>query len=212
MNRPHQVFNFKRKAEKMQVKSLPEDPLILFRKWYAEAEKVEVDPTPMTLATADRNGRPAVRVVLLKGFDERGFQFFTNTESRKGRELRENPRAALCFFWPGLLRQVRLEGPAERVSDEEADQYFASRPRERQLAAWASKQSEPLASREELLQRYRDYEQQFAGRPVPRPPFWSGYRVVPDWFEFWIGHENRLNERILYVKQNGQWTRTLLHP
>ena len=196
----------------MQVKSLPEDPLILFRKWYAEAEKVEVDPTPMTLATADRNGRPAVRVVLLKGFDERGFQFFTNTESRKGRELRENPRAALCFFWPGLLRQVRLEGPAERVSDEEADQYFASRPRERQLAAWASKQSEPLASREELLQRYRDYEQQFAGRPVPRPPFWSGYRVVPDWFEFWIGHENRLNERILYVKQNGQWTRTLLHP
>ncbi len=196
----------------MQVKSLPEDPLILFRKWYAEAEKVEADPTPMTLATADRNGRPAVRVVLLKGFDERGFQFFTNTESRKGRELRENPRAALCFFWPGLLRQVRLEGPAERVSDEEADQYFASRPRERQLAAWASKQSEPLASREELLQRYRDYEQQFAGRPVPRPPFWSGYRVVPDWFEFWIGHENRLNERILYVKQNGQWTRTLLHP
>ncbi len=196
----------------MQVKSLPEDPLILFRQWYAEAEKVEADPTPMTLATADRNGRPAVRVVLLKGFDERGFQFFTNTESRKGRELRENPRAALCFFWPGLLRQVRLEGPAERVSDEEADQYFASRPRERQLAAWASKQSEPLASREELLQRYRDYEQQFAGRPVPRPPFWSGYRVVPDWFEFWIGHENRLNERILYVKQNGQWTRTLLHP
>ena len=212
MNRHHQVFNFKRKAEKMQVKSLPEDPLILFRQWYAEAEKVEADPTPMTLATADRNGRPAVRVVLLKGFDERGFQFFTNTESRKGRELRENPRAALCFFWPGLLRQVRLEGPAERVSDEEADQYFASRPRERQLAAWASKQSEPLASREELLQRYRDYEQQFAGRPVPRPPFWSGYRVVPDWFEFWIGHENRLNERILYVKQNGQWTRTLLHP
>ncbi len=196
----------------MQVKSLPEDPLILFRQWYAEAEKVEADPTPMTLATADRNGRPAVRVVLLKGFDERGFQFFTNTESRKGRELRENPRAALCFFWPGLLRQVRLEGPAERVSDEEADQYFASRPRERQLAAWASKQSEPLASREELLQRYRDYEQQFAGRPIPRPPFWSGYRVVPDWFEFWIGHENRLNERILYVKQNGQWTRTLLHP
>ncbi|MDQ7054277.1 MAG: pyridoxamine 5'-phosphate oxidase [candidate division KSB1 bacterium] len=196
----------------MQAKSLPDDPLTLFRQWYAEAEDAEADPTPMALATADQNGRPAVRIVLLKGFDERGFQFFTNIESRKGRELRENPRAALCFFWPNLLRQVRIEGVAELVSDEEADQYFASRPRERQLAAWASQQSEPLASREELLHRYREFEAQFEGKTVPRPPFWSGYRVVPDLYEFWIGHEDRLNERFLYVKENGQWTRTLLNP
>ena len=196
----------------MQEKLQTEDPFELFDQWFEEAKNQEADPTPMTLATVDGTGRPKARVVLLKGYDERGFVFYTNTESRKASELQANPHAALCFFWPRILKQVRVEGKVERVSDGEADAYFASRPRERQLAAWASKQSQPLRSREELLARYKEFEQKFAGQPIPRPPFWSGYRVVPESFEFWIGHENRLNERILYRKTNAGWEKLLLYP
>ncbi|RMD93340.1 MAG: pyridoxamine 5'-phosphate oxidase [Calditrichaeota bacterium] len=196
----------------MQEKITENDPLLLFSKWFEAAQKTEIDPTPMTLATTGADGRPSARVVLLKGFDKSGFVFYTNLNSRKSADLRHNPRAALCFFWPTLLKQVRIEGEASLVSDQEADAYFATRPRERQLAAWASQQSAILESRERLYAKYREYEEKFAGKTIPRPPFWSGYRVTPCLFEFWIGHENRLNERILFTREDKGWKRQLLYP
>ncbi len=196
----------------MQEKTPFDDPLQLFTQWFDEAKKAEPDATPMSLATATSEGQPSVRTVLLKSFDARGFVFYTNVRSRKGQELAQNPRAALCIFWPHLLKQVRIEGRVVQVSDEEADRYFASRPRHRQLAAWASEQSAPLASRQALLERYREMECKFADQPVPRPPFWSGYRVVPETIEFWIGHDDRLNERILFRKRGNGWERLLLNP
>ena len=196
----------------MQEKIMENDPLALFSQWFEEAQKTEQDPTPMTLATTGADGQPSARVVLLKDFDERGFIFYTNLNSRKGADLKQNPRAALCFFWPSLLKQVRIEGTATLVSDDEADQYFASRSRDRQLAAWASQQSAPLASRDLLYAKYREYEEQFSGKTIPRPPFWSGYRLKPSSFEFWIGHESRLNERILFTLDGDTWKRQLLYP
>ena len=196
----------------MQEKLEIDNPFVLFRNWFEEARASGLDPTPMTLATVDEARHPKARVVLLKGYDARGFVFYTNMQSRKAIELEKHPYAALCFFWPGILKQVRIEGKVESVKDEEADRYFASRPRQRQLAAWASKQSEPLASREELLARYREFEEKYAGKPIPRPPFWSGYRVIPELFEFWIGHEDRLNERILFRKNGSGWEKMLLYP
>jgi pyridoxamine 5'-phosphate oxidase len=154
-----------------------------------------LEPTAMALGTADARGRPSVRMVLLKGFDERGFSFYTNLESRKAAELAENPVAALCFHWQPMEVQVRIEGRVEPVSDAEADEYFASRPRGSQVGAWASKQSQPLANREELETRIRETEDRFAGADIPRPPFWSGFRVIPDRIEFWYGKASRLHEK-----------------
>lgn len=166
----------------------------------------------MVLATVSADGKPSARVVLLKSFDARGFVFYTNLQSRKGVELRFNPNAALCFYWPPLARQVRIEGIVENVSDEDADAYFASRPRGAQIGAWASRQSTELVSRQELESRVKEFEQEFAGREVPRPPFWSGFRLVPERIEFWQSREDRLHDRLVFVRQGDTWTKGLLYP
>lgn len=170
------------------------------------------EPTAVTLATADAQGRPSARTVLLKEVTERGFIFYTNSESRKGRELAANPRAALCFFWQPLMEQVMVEGAVERVSDEEADAYWATRDRQSQIGAWASLQSQRLTRRATLLARVARYAAQFARRPVPRPPHWLGYRVVPDRIEFWSSRPHRLHERTVYQTDGHCWVSRLLYP
>ncbi len=177
-------------------------------------QSIDPEPTAMTVATVGRDGRPAARTVLLKGFDERGFVFYTNFSSRKGRQLAANPQAALLFHWRHLHEgiQVKIEGTVEPVSAEEADAYFASRPRGSQIGAWASLQSQPLASREQFDARYADVEKQYEGAPVPRPPHWSGFRVVPERIEFWYGAQFRLHERQCYERSNGVWSQVMLYP
>ena len=172
------------------------------------------EPTAMTLATADAQGRPAARTVLLKAFDARGFVFYTNYESRKGRQLTENPQAALLFLWKTLREQVqvKIEGTVEPVSLAEADEYFASRPRPSQIGAWASIQSQTLDSRDTFEARITAFEKKFEGVDVPRPPHWSGFRVVPERIEFWYGARFRLHERHHYQRVDGQWTKRMLYP
>lgn len=186
-----------------------------FNEWLDLARQTEavLEPTAMTLATADADGRPSARTVLLKHVDEAGFVFYTNTLSRKGRQLGVNARAALTFFWPALMRQVMVEGAVTPVTDVEADAYFASRPRLSQIGAWASKQSEPLDSREAFEAQIADVEARFADGPVTRPPHWSGYRVRPDMIEFWQGRDGRLHDRDRYYQAgDGAWLWTLLNP
>ena len=166
----------------------------------------------MSLGTIEKGGQPSVRIVLLKAFDERGFVFYTNYEGRKGRELLAHPNAALCFYWPPIHIQVRVEGAVTRVSDDEADTYFATRDRGSQLGAWASRQSRPLESPTALDERVARYEREFAGRDVPRPKFWSGFRVAPERIEFWKGKPNRLHERHLYTRDGDGWRIETLYP
>ena len=195
--------------------NMPEspNPIQRFAEIFAQVQKVVLpEPTAMVLATVGAEGRPSARVVLLKGFDENGLIFYTNLESRKGRELAVNPLAALCFHWPPLEQQVRVEGRVERVSDAEANVYFASRPRGAQIGAWASRQSRALAAREELEARVKAVEEKFAGAEVPRPPFWSGFRVIPERMEFWQSCVSRLHDRAVYVQQNGAWVIEKLYP
>lgn len=181
--------------------ALPQTPFPLFTSWFAAArEAPRADPTAMTLSTINAEGRPAARIVLLKQHDERGFVFYTNYASRKGRELEARPHAALTFWWPWIERQVRIEGTAEKAGAAEADAYFATRPRDSQIGAWASAQSAILPSRADLEAKAREYERKFAGRPVPRPPHWGGLRVVPDLVEFWHDREGRLHDRIIYTR------------
>lgn len=192
-----------------------EDPLRLFAEWMAAAEMNEPnDPTAMALATADADGMPDVRMVLLKGVDARGFAFYTNLESRKARALAARPMAALCFHWKSLRRQVRVAGPVAPVDDAEADAYFAARPRDSQIGAWASRQSRPLASRAELVRAVAEVASRFAGQPVPRPPFWSGYRVAPLRVEFWRDRPFRLHDRLLFERSDAAspWSKELLFP
>jgi pyridoxamine 5'-phosphate oxidase len=189
------------------------DPFALFDEWFAAATASEPnDPEAMALATADAAGNPSVRTVLLKGHGPGGFTFYTNEGSVKGQQLKENPEAALLFAWRTLRRQVRIEGRVEGVSSDEADAYFATRSRDSQIGAWASDQSKPLPDRHTLEERFAAAEQRFEGGPVPRPPHWGGYRVVPRSIEFWRDGAHRLHERRLFVNDGGGWTEGLLYP
>lgn len=191
------------------------EPLALFDAWMEEAQKSEpADPTAMTLATVGDDGLPNARMVLLKGVDSRGFVFYTNTESQKGRELAAHPKAALVFHWKSLTRQVRVRGPVERVTDAEADAYYATRARMSQIGAWASKQSSPLESRHAFEKAVAFYTAKHAIGTVPRPPYWSGFRVVPTVMEFWHDRPFRLHDRVEYRRDapGGPWVKTRLYP
>ena len=189
------------------------DPIVQFNAWFEETLAAGLhEPNAMIVATATANGRPSARTVLLKGYDERGFVFYTNYEGRKARELDANPACALLFYWGELERQVRIEGCASRISNEESDAYFASRPRGSRLGAWASEQSRPVEDRRVLEERVRDLEAEYEGRGVPRPPFWGGYRVEPDTIEFWQGRENRLHDRLVYSRVGDGWRIDRLQP
>ena len=189
------------------------NPFELFEQWFAEAREAEPnDPDAMALATATPDGRPSVRMVLLKGYGPEGFVFYTNLDSRKGAEIAANAHAALLFHWKSLRRQVRIEGPVEAVSDAEADTYFASRSRDSQLGAWASYQSRPLDSRATFEKRFEDFTRRFDGEDVPRPPRWSGFRVKPERMEFWTDRPHRLHERRLFSAGPSGWSEGLLYP
>ncbi|WAJ27299.1 pyridoxamine 5'-phosphate oxidase [Antarcticirhabdus aurantiaca] len=191
------------------------DPIALFRRWLADAEASEPnDPSAMTLASVDSDGMPDARMVLMRGVDERGFAFYTNFESDKGRQLLANPRAALCFHWKTQRRQVRVRGAVEQVSEAEADAYFDSRPRGSRIGAWASQQSRPLASRAVLEARVAEIEARFGDEAVPRPPHWSGFRIVPARIEFWQDGAFRLHDRIVFERdaEGAGWTTRRLYP
>ena len=191
---------------------MADDPFTLFNTWFAEANTSEPnDPDAMALATADADGHPSVRMVLLKGHDERGFVFYTNLDSRKGGELAANPSVALLFHWKSLRRQVRIEGPVSAVSDAEANAYFASRGRTSRIGAWASEQSRPLDRRETFVERVAEVGRRFEGEEVPRPPRWSGFRVTPKAIEVWEDGEHRLHHRRLFTRDGDRWSEGLLY-
>lgn len=191
------------------------EPFALFAEWLKDAEASEPnDPNALALATVDRDGLPNVRMVLLKGFDEKGFVFYTNFESRKGEEILGAGKAAMCFHWKSLRRQVRVRGRTETVSDAEADAYYASRPRGSRIGAWASKQSRPLEGRFALERAVAEYTAKYAIGEVPRPPYWSGVRIVPSSIEFWHNRQFRLHDRVIFEREGGEgpWTKTRLYP
>jgi pyridoxamine 5'-phosphate oxidase len=195
-------------------RALPDaDPFERFAAWFAEAERAEPElPEAMTVASVDAQGRPSARMLLLKGVDPAGFVFYTNFDSRKSRELKANPRAELCFHWKSLRRQVRIEGAVAPVADREADAYFASRPYGSQIGAWASLQSETLPDRATLERRVAEFEARYPEGKVPRPPNWSGFRLVPERIEFWRDMPFRLHERLLYTRAGDRWTTEWLYP
>ena len=191
-----------------------ENPIDLFKIWFSEAEKSEInDPNAVAVATSDKNNQPNVRMVLLKGLSEKGFVFYTNFNSKKGKELKENLKASLCFHWKSLRRQVRVLGDVEEVSAEEANKYFESRPYKNKIGAWASSQSEYLENRNIFLKKVNEFEKKFSEQNnVPRPAHWSGWRVLPKEIEFWLDGEGRIHERLIYIKDDSKWKRKLLYP
>jgi pyridoxamine 5'-phosphate oxidase len=195
---------------------IPPDPIERFRSVYALAEKLDrsiiPEPNAMSLGTIGNRDQPFVRIVLLKAFDERGFVFYTSYDGKKGRQLLAHPRASLCFYWAPLSIQVRIEGRVTKVTDEEADAYFATRERRSQIGAWASRQSQPLETPTALDERVAEYEKEFEGKTVPRPEYWSGFRVWPERIEFWKGKPNRLHERHLYTRDGEGWLIETLYP
>ena len=192
---------------------MADNPFELFDAWMAEAREAEInDSNAMALATVGADGQPSIRMVLLKGHDERGFVFYTNLNSRKARDLIDRRKAALLFHWKSLRRQVRIEGSVSGVSQDEADAYFATRARDSQLGAWASDQSQPLPSRELFEAQFAEMQARFDGQDVPRPPHWSGFRVAPERIEFWQDRPHRLHERRLFVRDDEGWTEGLLYP
>jgi pyridoxamine 5'-phosphate oxidase len=198
----------------LDVVDVDPHPIQQFARWFSQYENFQTpDFTAVTLATSTPEGKPSARVVLLKGFDAKGFVFYTNYDSAKGRAIEENPMVTLMFYWPELERQVRVEGLASKVTPEESDQYFATRPRGSQIGAWASPQSDILTSRKELEQRFAEAEQRFQGEAsIPRPPHWGGYRVIPEVVEFWQGRASRLHDRIQYTKRGSEWILARLAP
>jgi pyridoxamine 5'-phosphate oxidase len=194
------------KRASLDLRDVDPHPFRQFSRWFDEAVAAAVpEPNAMTLATVDAAARPSARIVLLKAVDDRGLTFYTNFDSRKGRELAAVPRAALLFFWPELERQVRIEGGIEKVDDATAGAYFASRPRLSRIGAWASPQSAPLPDRAALEGRFRDADARYPGESVPKPPHWGGYRLVPEWFEYWQGRSSRLHDRIVYQRERALW-------
>ena len=193
--------------------SVSSDPIAQFSVWMNEAVSSDLqEPNAMTLATANKAGIPSARTVLLKGFDKRGFVFYTNYESSKAEELKENPVASLLIFWAELERQVRIIGKVDKVSQQESEKYFSSRPRDSRLGAWASKQSGVIADRETLENKFKEMKERFEGKEIPLPPFWGGYRVIPHKIEFWQGRESRLHDRICYTLDAGSWKIERLSP
>ena len=201
------------KRSGLQEPDAAPDPIDQFSRWFNEALAANLhEPNAMTLATATPDGKPSARIVLLKGFDERGFVFYTNYEGRKARELEQNPNCSLTFYWGELERQVRVEGRAARVPEAESDAYFDSRPRGSRLGAWASEQSRTVESRQALEDRLKELEEEYEEVEIPRPPFWGGYRIEPERMEFWQGRENRLHDRLLYTHHDGEWVIERLQP
>jgi pyridoxamine 5'-phosphate oxidase len=215
MTPPLSIADLRREYARARLdeKDVSRDPIDEFARWFAEAQAAAVEEAnAMTLATATPDGRPSARVVLLKGFDQRGFVFFTDYRSRKGEELEVNPRAALAFYWGELERQVRIEGRVTRTSSEESELYYRTRPIGSRLGAWASHQSRRIDSRARLEADLREVERRFSGPDVPLPPHWGGYRVTPETFEFWQGRENRLHDRVRYRREGGAWKIERLSP
>jgi pyridoxamine 5'-phosphate oxidase len=197
----------------LELESLPSDPVVLFRRWYEDAERAGIHlPNAMALATASVDGRPSIRHVLLREIEDRGFVFYSNQGSRKGAELAENPRAAFSIYWRELDRQISVTGDVSRVSEEQSDAYFATRPREARLGAWTSRQSSEIGSRDELMERFAAFDAEYPGDEVPRPSFWGGFRIDPITVEFWHGRAHRLHDRFLYERAGDGWTIRRLSP
>ena len=189
------------------------NPIELFEKWFTKAKETEInDPNAVAVATADKNNQPSVRMVLLKGLNEKGFIFYTNLNSKKGNDLKINNKASMCFHWKSLRRQVRIIGTVEKVTDREADDYYNTRPYKNKIGAWASSQSEVLSKREDFLKKIESYEKKYPSDDVPRPSHWSGWRLIPIEIEFWLDGEGRIHERLNYKIKNGNWIKELLYP
>ena len=194
------------KLNKLSEETVHKNPFSQFEFWFNQVMKMGlIEPNAMILATANKKAKPSVRVVLIKGISNKGITFFTNYNSRKGQDLSQNSSASLLFFWAELERQVRIEGKIKKISIAESQKYFDTRPVESRIAAWASEQSKKISGREYLENRFKEFEMKFIGKKIPVPPDWGGFRLVPDYFEFWQGRENRLHDRICYEKQKGRW-------